>query len=722
MGSANDSMKDRRTARWIADGVVVVIGLAVAVDIAFQIVDRNASGQSSGDAFFVPFMVAGAALYATVGRLIVTRQPGNTIGWLLLAIPLVATLSAANGAYATHALVVEPRSLPLGTFSAWIDRWALVVTMAMFIPIFLLFPDGRLPSRRWRWVLVLTITAPIVATVAFALTPGRLTGGFADLTSVKVENPFGIASAAPLIDMLAAVAGFATFFSAILAGVAIVMRYRRAEPEERQQIRWLLVIAVSFFVLFFSGATLSVPFPAASGVFFTLTFAMILIGIPLACGIAILKYRLYDLDVVIRKTVVFGLLAAFVTAVYVLVVGGVGALVGSHSSTFLSFAAAALLAVAFQPARERVRRFADRLIYGDRATPYEVLAEFSDRMAETYATEDVLPRMAEILRNGTGATSARVWLRVGQELHPVAAAGDAGASSPIRLNEMPLLGVDAGFAVEVRHQGELLGALSVEMPPSDPMDPTKEKLVRDLAAQAGLVLRNVRLISDLRASRQRLVAAQDEERRKLERNLHDGAQQQLVALAVKLRLAEQLADRDAERAQTLIASLQQDTQDALENLRDLARGIYPPLLADKGLGPALEGQASKASIPVEITDDGVGRYPQEIEAAVYFCCLEALQNVQKYANASRAEVRLSSGAGGLTFEVTDDGAGFDPAATGYGTGLQGMADRLDAIGGALEVRSAPARGTTIVGTVPIRQAVATAERDAEQPEPVGAPS
>jgi signal transduction histidine kinase len=324
-------------------------------------------------------------------------------------------------------------------------------------------------------------------------------------------------------------------------------------------------------------------------------------------------------------------------------------------------------------------------------------------MAETYATEDVLPRMAEILRNGTGATSARVWLRVGQELHPVAAAGDAGASSPIRLNEMPLLGVDAGFAVEVRHQGELLGALSVEMPPSDPMDPAKEKLVRDLAAQAGLVLRNVRLISELRASRQRLVAAQDEERRKLERNLHDGAQQQLVALAVKLRLAEQLASRDTERAKELLGTLQHETQDALENLRDLARGIYPPLLADKGLGAALEGQARKASIPVEISTDGAGRYPQETEAAVYFCCLEALQNIQKYAGASNAQVALSQTDGVLRFEVSDDGAGFDPAAIGYGTGLQGMADRLDAIGGTLEVRSEPGHGTTIVGSVPVRR-------------------
>jgi signal transduction histidine kinase len=387
--------------------------------------------------------------------------------------------------------------------------------------------------------------------------------------------------------------------------------------------------------------------------------------------------------------------------VYAVVVGGVGAIVGDRNSTILSFAAAAVLAVAFQPARDRARRLADRLVYGKRATPYEVLAEFSERMSESYATDDVLPRMAEILRAGTGASSAAVWLRVGSALRPEAAAGDvvereltgvAGDGLPHLLGE---------HAVEVRDQGELLGALSVVMPPSDPMNPAKDKLVRDLAAQAGLVLRNVRLIEELRASRQRLVAAQDEERRKIERNLHDGAQQQLVALAVKLRLAEQLAERDPAKAKEMLAALQTDTTEALEDLRDLARGIYPPLLADKGLAAALEAQARKSAVPTSVESTDLGRYAPEVEATIYFCTLEALQNVAKYAAATWAQIRLGGEDGHVTFEIEDDGAGFDAGTTGYGTGLRGMADRLDAIGGSLEVRSAPGRGTTIAGRVPV---------------------
>ena len=241
------------------------------------------------------------------------------------------------------------------------------------------------------------------------------------------------------------------------------------------------------------------------------------------------------------------------------------------------------------------------------------------------------------------------------------------------------------------HQGERLGALSVTMPASDPMDPARHKLVEDLAAQAGLVLRNVRLIGELRASRQRLVAAQDEERRKLERNIHDGAQQQLVALSVQLKLARTMLDRDTVKTGELLDGLQARAGDALEDLRDLARGIYPPLLADKGLVAALETQARRAAVPTTVAASQVGRYAEATESSVYFCVLEALNNVAKYAGATAAAITLTQSNGDLRFTVSDDGRGFDPAATGYGTGLQGMADRLDAVGGTLEVQQLPRR-------------------------------
>ena len=233
------------------------------------------------------------------------------------------------------------------------------------------------------------------------------------------------------------------------------------------------------------------------------------------------------------------------------------------------------------------------------------------------------------------------------------------------------------------------------------MTPTDEKLLVDVASQAGLVLRNVRLIEDLRASRLRLVTAQDEARRRLERNIHDGAQQQLVALAMKLNLAQSAATKAPDKLPPLLEQLRGDAQDALDNLRDLARGIYPPLLADQGLVAALTSQARKSTVPVTLDAEGLGRFSRDAETAVYFCTLEALQNIAKYANATGAVVRLATDDGRVTFEVEDDGVGFDPDAAGYGSGLQGMADRMAAIGGALHVRSAPGQGTVISGWVPL---------------------
>jgi signal transduction histidine kinase len=341
-------------------------------------------------------------------------------------------------------------------------------------------------------------------------------------------------------------------------------------------------------------------------------------------------------------------------------------------------------------------------VYGRRATPYEVLADFSERVAETYAADDVLPRMAQVLGEGTGSEAATVWLLLSGVLRPAASWPTERSLRSVAVEQdlLPALGEPA---FEVRHRGELLGALSVSMPANDPMDATKERLARDLASQAGLVLRNVRLIEELRASRQRLVAAQDEERRKLERNLHDGAQQQLVALQVQLRLVERQIGRDAQKELELVQGVQVAARAALEDLRDLARGIYPPLLADQGLVAALSAQASRSPVPVTVVGEGVGRYPRDVESAVYFCTLEALNNVAKYADATAVIVRVSDDDGFVRFRIDDDGRGFDPRLARHGTGVQGMVDRLDAVGGSLEISSEPGRGTSVEGVVPIER-------------------
>jgi signal transduction histidine kinase len=690
-------MKPRAAAGlgWSLWALTVVM---LGVGLATSLTGKQPFGEVVFAIIFPLFLLA----YATVGALIASRQPGNAIGWIFLATGLLWALSGLAAGLATLA-GPERSDVSWVRVLDWLGAWLFVPGIyAPAIFLLLLFPDGRLPSPRWKPVAWVGGLAVLGAALQAALVPGPME----DAVLLRT-NPYAVGSP-ELWELVGLFSWILGIFGLVAAAVALLRRLRRSSGQQRQQIKWLAyagVIVVSIFVL--SGIVwgLARDNEWLNTVELPASLLLGLLLVPVAAGAAILRHRLYDIDIVINKTVVYGLLAAFITAVYVGLVVGIGTLVGSRGNLFLSILATAIIAVGFQPVRERARRLANRLVYGKRATPYEVLSDFGERLASSYATEDVLPRLARVVGEGVGATRSRIWLRVGRELRPVGEwpEGDRGGSSV----ELPADGLPSfdgeDHPFEVRHQGELLGAVTVSMPPREALTPAGEKLLQDLAAHAGLILRNVRLIEELRASRQRIVAAQDQERRRLERNIHDGAQQQLVALAVNLKLARTVSAKDPDRAGEILDRLQTEAQEAMENLRDLARGIYPPLLADKGLAAALESQARKATVPVSVLPDGIGRYPQEAEAAAYFCVLEALQNVAKYAQASRVTVRLSHENGDLVFTVTDDGKGFDPETTRRGSGLQNMADRVEALGGAVDVASSPGRGTTVIGRIPVRR-------------------
>jgi len=638
---------------------------------------------------------AGALLwgitFTVTGTMLASRRPENPIGWLLCAAAVVAAIQGFAEAYALWALLDQGGRPPFGEWAAWLDEWFWMFGVMTLGVAAALYPDGRWLSQRWRRVVVGGVVLAGLSMIAAAITPELLIFKGVDnpvgLTGITSQRYYQLIGWAGVFFLIPVVAGSAGAF----------VRYRRSHGDEREQLKWLaasvglVTVTLGIYIGVYLLTTGLTSEPTGFDWIENLITVAIL-TIPASIAIGVLKYRLYDIDLVISKTVVYGAIALFITAIYVAVVVGVGAAVGSARSGVLSAIAAAIVALAFQPLRRRAQHLANRLVYGERSTPYEVLSGFSERLGEAYAVDDVLPRMARVLGEAIGAERVAVWLKGANGFRPTAAWPSTDG-----------LGRSGGVPVgghEVRHQGELLGSLTVEMPPSEPLEGASAKLVADLAGQAGLVLRNAALVEDLKASRKRLVAAQDEERRKLERNIHDGAQQQLVALTVQLRLMEQQIERDPASAKAAAARLRGDATAALEDLRDLARGIYPPLLADKGLAAALEAQARKAPLPVGVEADGIDRFPQEAESAVYFSCLEALQNVAKYAGASHATVRLSNGTGGLRFEVSDDGRGFDPAATGYGTGLQGIADRLAALGGSLDVTSTPGAGTTITGRLP----------------------
>jgi signal transduction histidine kinase len=645
------------------------------------------------------FAVAFAMSFGVVGVVVASRRPENPIGWIFCALGVIGGLMALGVEYARWALLVENGDPPAGRYAAWIQEWLWIPLIAGLGLVAALFPDGRFRSAAWRRATVFSTALVAIPTMLAALIP--------ELTIYEgYDNPVGldgawVADASEITIML--------ILPVLVLGMAnAISRFRRARGDERQQLKWLvlsmavivamLTIYGVIAVLFHSGANPSDLEWAEWGMIIGF------VSVPVSIAFGVLKYRLYDIDIVINKAVVYGALAVFITIVYVAIVVGVGAAVGSQGSAVLSAAAAAIVALVFQPARRWAQRFANRVVYGERATPYEVLSELTSRFAGTFSLDDALPRLARVTNDAVGGERTRVWLRRGGELH-VSAVWPAGAdvgAFPAGAVAREIQTLDGDPAVLVRHQGDVLGAISVRMPANEALGAPQHKLLEDVAAHAGLVLRNVSLLEDLRASRKRIVAAQDDRARALERNIHDGAQQQLVALAVKLRLAQSLILKDAAKVEAMLGELQADATSALEDLRDLARGIYPPLLADKGLRVALEAQARKASIPVRVDGDGIGRHPPEIESTVYFCMLEALQNIAKYADASAVDIRLTQRDDLIEFSVRDDGRGFDPARTARGAGLQNMSDRLAAIDGSLDVDSTLSVGTTIVGRIHVR--------------------
>jgi signal transduction histidine kinase len=676
------------TARWLAGALLMLTVAALAVAAVFGI-----AAHEWRDAFaFAPVLLA----FAGVGAFVASHRPGNAIGWLFTAEGLWGALGVAGLAYAGYAV----RSGALPAAASW-AAWVGVSAVEAFFPLFLvllLFPDGRLPSRRWRpavWLILAANGLLLVLTATSDVAFAQAAPGVAAPVRLIPHRVAG-----PWLDNLEVV----MLFLFILSAAGCAVRYRRSGGVVRQQIKWFayagIIAAFGFVILAF---TTNDP---------AIAFIVLFPFVPVAAGIAIMKYRLYDIDVVISRTIVYGSLAAFITAVYILIVVGIGSLgssslhTGSRPNLALSILATAVVAVAFQPVRERAQHLANRLVFGQRATPYEALSEFSGRMGGTYAAADVLPRMARVLAEGTGADGSVVWLKDGAELdagaywptegEPPARVGFAGGETPAIIG--------AKRVTLVYYQGEALGALSVAKRPGETLTPVEGKLMSDLAAQAGLVLHNIGLteqlrarLAELQASRLRIVAAQDDQRRRIERDIHDGAQQQLLAIASTLALAESVAGQDEQRDRALVAQVRAETSGALETLRELARGIYPPLLADQGLPAAVRAQAGKAPGLVEVRADGLGRYPAEVETAVYFCCVEALHNAARHAPGSAVRISLADTGHGPEFEVTDNGPGFDPATAPAGSGLRNMSDRLAALGGSCQVDSSPGRGTTITG-------------------------
>jgi signal transduction histidine kinase len=638
---------------------------------------------------------------ATTGAVIAWRRPANPIGWLYLAMSFLGALTTFAQQYAIRGLLEHPGSLPGAVYLAWLEQWSFwFVFPAGIALVLLLFPTGRPASPRWRPVVWISLACALLMVVGSMFSPGRLSdalrppsGPGADF---GVQNPFGIGALGGALNLADAIGRLGGFLFIVIAAVGLVFRLLRARGDEREQLKWVAfvgsAIAVGVLGTIFLGST--GPFglpgsPALQDFAFAVLLAGFVVGLPVATAIAVLKYRLYDIDIVINKTLLFGAMAAFITLVYVAIVVGIGHLVGTSGkpNLGLSILATALVAVAFQPVRERVQRVANRLVYGKRATPYEVMADFSGRMAGALSVGEILPKMAEAAARGVGAAHGRVRLRLPGGREQIVAWPD---SKPVDRTDVLL---------PVSYAGDPLGDIAVTKSSGEAVTPAEQKLLADLAAQAGLVLHNVRLTIELqghidevsaqaaviRASRQRIVAARHNEQQHLERTIHSGAETQLHAIKQQLRQVEALLSTEPSAAASRLDELTDQAQLTLEQLRDVARGIYPPLLRDDGLGAALEAYAAKTHSQVQLTARGLGRYQLEAEAAIYFCCVEAL--------------RSATGPATIHIERRGDAVEFSIAAgtLDLGSRFQDLEDRMAALGGSLQVLNP----TALMGRVPV---------------------
>ena len=687
------------TTRWFKVLPWGLVALAAALLTGAEVM-ANVTGLGRGSGIWPYFMWFIAAVFGATGGLIASRQPRNPIGWLFLVGSVAAGAAGLSGTYADYYAATREGPALLGGAAAvygdlsWMPFILLPATFLLA-----LFPNGHLLSARWRPVAWCAGVGMAGGFVVGIMKPGPISD------QPTMVNPFGVDS--PLIFALDGATLLLVAIGMVGSSVSLILRFRRAGSEERQQIKWLaLAGAVAVVAIVVGVSTYDVlGEQIADGM-----MMISIMGLPIAAGVAILRYRLYDIDLVINKTVVFTVLAGFITAVYAGVVVGLGRLLPvGQDNLGLAIMATALVAVAFEPVRLRVQHWANRLVYGQRATPYEALAAMTGRIGASADAGSALPEAARLLAEGTGAAESVVWVAEDGVLVPRAVAGDAaGAPEPVTLVDDEVPDRPGVLMQAVRHEGQLVGALSLTKRPGEGASSADRRLLEDLAGQASMLLANTRLrsrlgdrLEELRTSRQRMLVAQDRARHALERDLHDGAQQELVALKVKLGLAQTIATREsAAGVADRLADAAGIADQAVDTLRDVARGIYPPLLESEGLAAALSAQARGSDLAATVLDRTDMRYSRDIEATAFFCVREAVRNATAHANADHAHVELIGSSTSLTVIVSDDGSGFDPEATRYGDGLTHMHDRADAAGGSLDVESQLGHGTTVTLTLP----------------------
>ncbi len=663
-------MKARRRAI-VAVTIIAIIGLAsvylrMGSPVSWRVVLE-----------FVPVYL----LFPITAAIVIAR-PTNVSGWCLFLSVGLALLEGFGYLYGLYPGLPVSGSLPLA-WPAVLMALALQSVRWAFIPaLFLAFPSGRL-NRRRAAVAAAAMVVPFAAAALVLLTP-EAPYGPTEPAMRAAARTYG-----PAAETTFAIAWFLFRSFAIGCGAWVLFNLRKGDAVVRQQGKWLLGGTIGVFGLDLSRGL----FVFNPMVDFLLWNAALMI-FALCMGIAITKYRLFDIDLLISKAVLYAAMAGVITIAYTALVATLGYLAGTSTPSFaVSITGATGAALVLFPLQERLRRYANLLVFGRRATPYEAMSSFSRAIGDVPSHDRVLPAIATAVQQGTGAE----WVQVASLL--------PGAEEMFEVGE-PRGAPDETFEVTV--SGESVGKIALRKRRGDVLTPTERKLLEDLAAQAGPAVRNVGLALELerrldeiteqaaalQQSRARLVEAGDAERRRLERDLHDGAQQRLVSLSLAMRMLQSRTRSAADQELGCeVARMADELKRAIDELRDLAHGIHPAALTEHGLGVAIEGLAEAAPIPARVRTIPHTRLPPTVEATAYFTICEAMANAGKHAQATAIDITAQLDGSRLVVEVGDDGKG--GADIRCGTGLAGIDDRVAAIGGTLHVDSPAGRGTRI---------------------------
>ncbi|MGH2827572.1 MAG: histidine kinase [Actinomycetota bacterium] len=646
------------------------------------VVARGANGTLGENPLGQAALLVAFGAFATVGAIVASRRPDNAIGWIFGTVGVLAGLGGFAEEYSRHALNAPAGILPFGVLAAWIQGWywgPLIGLVVIFTP--LLFPTGHLPSRRWRPLSCLAVGS-IGAFSALAALQDRLV---LDEGGAVVRNPVGVAGvpnpeqgvAGTVLEVLA-VASLVGVFASVVA------RFRRSVGDERQQLKWFMYAAALIPVQLITDQLIPDRFLSTD-----ILFGVGVAALPVAAGVAILKYRLYDIDFVINRTLVYGALTAGVIGFYIGVVTAFDAFL-QRTGVGVSLIATALVAVFFQPARERLQSGVHRLMYGEDRDPYKVLSRLGKRLESLPAIEQILPSLTETIAEALRLPYVAVELKQGGDLVRVAAHGDA----PGDTLDLPLL-----------YQGRALGSLVVgQRAPGEEFSAADLHLLEDLARQTGAAAHAVRLTAELQTARQRLVTALEEERRRLRRDLHDGLGPTLAGVGLEIEAARNLMSQDVGAADRALGGLSSKIEEAISDIRRLVYGLRPPALDELGLVGALQEHARRYAAAEEgpmISIDAVGdlsSLPAAVEVAAYHITLEALTNAARHSRATRCSARLELRDAFLNVQVVDDGKGLRSDHR-VGVGLSSMRERAAELGGTCTIESTSG-GTQVRARLP----------------------